>query len=250
MGERKKLLILGGTEGARRLAGRLAEHSGLAVITSLAGRTSRPEAISGALRRGGFGGVVGLQAYLAEEQISLVVDATHPFAEVISQNAAKACAALGLSLLRLTRPPWTPQEGDSWVPVADAPAAAAKLPGLGQRVFLTTGHKDLAAFAKLDETWFLIRLIDPPKDPLPLKRVEVVLARGPFDTASEIALFQEHRIEVLVTKNSGGTATAAKLAAARELALPVVMIQRPALPLDEGAASPEEAEAWVRERLA
>jgi precorrin-6A/cobalt-precorrin-6A reductase len=250
MGERKKLLILGGTEGARRLAGRLAEHSGLAVITSLAGRTSRPEAISGAMRRGGFGGVVGLQAYLAEEQISLVVDATHPFAEVMSQNAAKACAALGLSLLRLTRPPWTPQEGDSWVPVADAPAAAAKLPGLGQRVFLTTGHKDLAAFAKLDETWFLIRLIDPPKDPLPLKRVEVVLARGPFDTASEIALFQEHRIEVLVTKNSGGTATAAKLAAARELALPVVMIQRPALPLDEGAASPEEAEAWVRERLA
>jgi precorrin-6A/cobalt-precorrin-6A reductase len=240
MVEREKLLILGGTEGARRLAERLAAHPGLAVITSLAGRTSRPEAISGALRRGGFGGAAGLQAYLAAEQISLVVDATHPFAEVISQNAAKACAAIGLPLLRLTRPPWTPQEGDSWVAVADATAAAAKLPGLGQRVFLTTGHK----------TWFLVRLIDPPKDPLPLKRVDVVLARGPFDMASEIALFREHRIEVLVTKNSGGTATAAKLAAARELALPVVMIERPALPPGEGVATSEEAEAWVRERLA
>lgn len=250
MVERKKLLIFGGTEGARRLAERLVEHPELAVITSLAGRTSRPEAIPGALRRGGFGGATGLQAYLAEEQISLAVDATHPFAEVISQNAAKACAALGLPLLRLTRPPWMPQEGDSWVAVVDATAAAAKLPDLGQRVFLTTGHKELAAFAKLDETWFLVRLIDPPKDPLPLKRVDVVLARGPFDTASEIALLREHRIEVLVTKNSGGTATAAKLAAARELALPVVMIERPALPLDESAASPKEAEAWIRERLA
>jgi precorrin-6A/cobalt-precorrin-6A reductase len=152
--------------------------------------------------------------------------------------------------LCLTRPPWTPREGDSWVAVADATAAAAKLPGLGQRVFLTTGHKELAAFAKLDETWFLIRLIDPPKEPLPLSRVELLLERGPFDTASEIALFQEHRIEVLVTKNSGGMATAAKLAAARELALPVVMIERPALPPGEGVANSEEAEGWVRDRLA
>ena len=158
-----------------------------------------------------------------------VIDATHPFAEGISANAAAACAQTGTPLLSLVRPPWTAGAQDTWHDAASLADAARMLPSLGERAFLTTGRQGLAAFASLDRMWFLIRCVDPPSGPLPPAH-ELVLARGPYDAAAELDLMRRHRIVVLVTKNSGGELTEGKLAAARGLGLPVVMVSRPPLP--------------------
>jgi precorrin-6A/cobalt-precorrin-6A reductase len=243
------VLILGGTSEARELASRLAGRPGLRVVSSLAGRVRDPVLPAGEVRVGGFGGAEGLAAWLTEQQISAVIDATHPFAEGISASAARASGQTGVPLLRVARPPWQPGDGDIWHETGSLAGAARLLPGLGDRVFLTTGRQGLPAFARLTQIWFLIRCVDPPSGPVP-PQCHVILARGPYDTAAELALMRRHRIKVLVTKNSGGELTAGKLAAARSLAIPVVMVSRP-----EPAGAPEccscaaDAESWLLRRL-
>ncbi|MGX4688493.1 cobalt-precorrin-6A reductase [Streptomyces sp. JNUCC 63] len=223
------VLVLGGTTEARELAAVLAVREGVRVTSSLAGRVARPGAVDGEVRVGGFGGAEGLAAWLREHRVDAVVDATHPFAEAITRNAARAAAATGVPLVVLRRPGWRPGPGDRWHAV-DSPAAAAELlPRLGRRVFLTTGRLGLAAFAHLDELHFLVRSVEPPEPPMP-PDTRVVLARGPFTEADETELLRTHRVDVLVTKDSGGAATAAKLSAARHLGLPVVVVRRPPLP--------------------
>jgi precorrin-6A/cobalt-precorrin-6A reductase len=242
------VLILGGTAEARELAGRLAGVSGVRTVSSLAGRVRDPALPAGEVRIGGFGGAGGLAAWLTAEHVAAVVDATHPFAQGISGHAAAACAQTGTPLLSLVRPPWTPGERDTWHEAGSLPDAARMLPALGQRAFLTTGRQGLAAFAALDQTWFLIRCVDPPSGPLPAAR-EVILARGPYDAGAERELMCAHRIDVLVTKNSGGELTAGKLDAARELGLPVIMVARPPRPDGPRCASAGEAECWLLSRL-
>ncbi|MEV4344571.1 cobalt-precorrin-6A reductase [Actinoplanes sp. NPDC049596] len=249
-----RVLILGGTTEARRLATALhtptpSPHPSprpascaFSVITSLAGRTSSPLLPPGEVRIGGFGGPEGLAAYLRAERIDVLVDATHPFAAGMSANAAAAATALGLPLIALRRPGWHEAPGDDWHRVPDLPSAAALLPHLGRRVFLTTGRQGIAAFAAVD-AWFLARSVEPPTPPMPA-RLEVLLDRGPFTLDGERRLLADHHIDVLVTKDSGGPA--AKLTAARERGLPVVMIDRP--PLGPGvvtAASIEEVVAHL-----
>ncbi|MFF0036393.1 cobalt-precorrin-6A reductase [Streptomyces mirabilis] len=225
------VLVLGGTTEARRLAAELAARPGIRVTTSLAGRVSRPGALDGDVRVGGFGGADGLARWLREHRVDAVVDATHPFAAAITANAARAAAATGIPAVVLRRPGWTPGPDDRWHWVGSLPEAAALLPSLGRRVFLTTGRLGLAAFAHLSELHFLVRTVEPPEPPMP-QDMEVLLTRGPFTPDDEQALLRAHRVDVLVTKDSGGEATAAKLTAARDLALPVVVVRRPPLPAD------------------
>lgn len=242
------VLILGGTSEARELASRLDARPGLRVVSSLAGRVRDPALPAGEVRVGGFGGADGLAAWLTDQHISAVIDATHPFAEHISANAAVACGQTGTPLLRVIRPQWTPGEGDTWYEARSLTEAANLLPGLGRRVFLTTGRQGLAAFAPLRQTWFLIRCVDSPADPMPPQR-QVILARGPYDAAAERALMRQHQIDVLVTKNSGGELTAGKLAAARDLGIVVVMVSRPALAAAPSCPSVADAENWLLRQL-
>jgi precorrin-6A/cobalt-precorrin-6A reductase len=239
------VLVLGGTTEAREVAAALVGRPGVRVTSSLAGRVSRPGPLDGEVRVGGFGGADGLAAWLREHRVDAVVDATHPFAETITRNAARAATATGVPLVVLRRPGWRPEPGDRWHPVASMAAAARLLPGLGRRVFLTTGRLDLAAFAHLADLHFVVRCVEPPEPPAP-PDVRVVLARGPFTLADETELLRAHRIDVLVTKDSGGAATAAKLTAARQLGLPVVVVRRP--PLPEGVRTVPDVRA-VLERL-
>lgn len=242
------VLILGGTAEARELAGRLADRDGLRVVSSLAGRVRDPALPLGQVRIGGFGGPGGLADWLTSQRAAAVVDATHPFAAAISANAAAACARTRTPLLSLLRPPWAPGDGDDWHAAGSLTGAAALLPSLGSRVFLTTGRQGLAAFARLTDTWFLIRCVDPPSGPLP-PACQVILARGPYDAAAELALMRAHGIDVLVTKNSGGELTAGKLQAARELSVPVVMVARPAPPEVPRCSSAADAERWLLRQL-
>ena len=248
MAEVKRLLLLGGTAEAAELARRLAGRSDLEVIVSLAGRTQAPSRLPGRQRRGGFGGAAGLSRYLREESIDFLLDATHPFAAQISGNAARACAETGVPRLLLLRPPWRPGKGDRWIDVSGEAAAAAALPGLARRVFLSIGRQELAAFSGLPDIWFLVRSIEPPKDGVQLKSHEMILARGPFTVEEEVLLLQKHEIGAVVSKNSGGAPTYAKVEAARRLGLPVVMLERPPAPDGETAATVDAALAWVEAR--
>jgi precorrin-6A/cobalt-precorrin-6A reductase len=238
------ILILGGTGEARKLAEDLVARE-VRVVSSLAGRVARPRLPAGEVRVGGFGGPDGLAAWLRENAVRAVVDATHPFAERIGANAAKAAELTGVPLLRLARPGWRPGPGDSWHWADDLEDAAAKLPGLGERVFLTSGRQGLPAFAHLDDLWFLIRCVDPPGPPLP-RHHELILARGPYEVAAERALLE--RVDVLVTKDSGGTRTSAKLTAARALGKPVLLVRRPPRPAGQTAGTVAEAVEWVVSR--
>jgi precorrin-6A/cobalt-precorrin-6A reductase len=220
------VLILGGTAEARQLAAELDRVPGLRVTTSLAGRVASPRLPAGEVRIGGFGGAEGLAAWLYEHRADAVVDATHPFATTISANAAAAARATGVPLTALRRPGWEPVPGDRWHLAADLAGAAAMLPALGRSVFLTTGRLGLAAFAELDQLRFLVRSVEPPDPPLPRHAV-ILLDRGPYTVEGESELLRAHAVDVLVTKDSGGPATAAKLTAARELGLPVVVVRRP-----------------------
>ncbi|MFE6774894.1 cobalt-precorrin-6A reductase [Streptomyces sp. NPDC057702] len=250
------VLILGGTTEARLLAAALTEGEGVGagpgvarVTSSLAGRVAHPRLPVGDVRVGGFGGPAGLARWLREQRVDALIDATHPFAETISFNAAEAAATAHVPLLALRRPGWVPGAGDRWHTVASLERAAEALPGLGERVFLTTGRMGLAAFAHLSAHWFLVRSVDAPTPPTP-SRMSVLLDRGPFDLAGERDLLRRHRIEVLVTKDSGGRATAAKLTAARTAGLPVVVVRRP--PVPDGvpvATDVDEAARWARARL-
>lgn len=237
-----RVLLLGGTGEARRLAARLTAD-GVDVVSSLAGRVRTPRLPAGEVRIGGFGGAGGLAAWLAAERVDAVIDATHPFAATITRNAADAAAAVGVPFVVLRRPGWRPGPGDDWHWADTIAGAADALPHLGRRVFLTVGRADLAPFAPLG-LWFLIRSVDPPAAPLPREHV-VVLGRGPFQVSGELALLREHRIDVLVTKDSGGDATSAKLAAARALGIPVLLVRRPALPDVPVVATDDAAVRWL-----
>ena len=248
MARAAKVLILGGTGEAVALARTLAEAfgAGLTVVTSLAGRTTSPTLPPGEMRVGGFGGVLGLTRYLRDEGIDAVVDATHPFAARITANAVDACAATGVPRLRLDRPVWKPVPGDDWRRVPDLQAAAALLPALGSRAFLTVGSSELGPFKDVAGVRFWARMIEPPAaEDLP-KSFTIVRARGPFSLADEETFLRRHDIDVLVTKNSGGDAAAAKLAAARGFGLPVVMVDRPPTPPGDSAPGIAEMVEWLR----
>jgi len=266
MADPKRVLILGGTGDAIELATRAAEIPGVDVITSLAGRTRQPIGISDNTRIGGFGGVAGLTDYLREQQIKVLIDATHPFAAQISFNAAAAATEVGIPHLMLIRPAWERTEDDRWIEVDSHEAAAAALPDLAQRIFLTIGRQELATFAHLQATslkardkswsaskdvdlWFLMRMIDPPLPNAPVPPGKLLLERGPFSLDHERSLLQQYKIEAIVSKNSGGDATYAKIIAARELKIPIVMIQRPPIPLGEQVAEVESALLWLRNEL-
>ncbi|MFE9822475.1 cobalt-precorrin-6A reductase [Streptomyces sp. NPDC005791] len=243
------VLVLGGTTEARRLAELLVVTDGVRVTSSLAGRVARPKLPSGDVRVGGFGGAEGMAGWLRAHHVDVVIDATHPFAGTISFNAASAAAAVHVPLLALRRPGWVPVEGDRWQVTDSLAGAAELLPELGARVFLTTGRMGLAAFAALDSLWFLMRSVDPPEAPHPA-RMEVLLDRGPFTLEGERELIRRHRVDVLVTKDSGGEATAPKLTAAREAGIPVVVVARPPVPPGVPVAgTPDEALALLRALL-
>lgn len=248
---RARVLILGGTAEARELAALAVARWGTAVdvVTSLAGRTATPAAVAGRVRRGGFGGAAGLAEFLRRENIDVLVDATHPFAARISRHAAAAAAAARVEHVSLIRPAWRPEPGDRWIEVDSAEDAAARLPALGRRVWLTVGSADLAPFQALGGLWFLVRRVDQPPAPLPLRDYTLVLGRGPFAVAGERALIATHRVDVLVCRASGGAATRAKLDAAREANLPVVMIRRPPAAAAPAVETPNGALAWLAARL-
>ena len=247
-----RLLILGGTSEAARLAEAAQSQFGreLSVTTSLAGTTRTPRSIAGRVRVGGFGGVVGLAAWLRANNTDFVIDATHPFAAQISANARQACAAENLPRLEFTRPPWERKAGDNWRCVSDLDTAAAHLPDISRRAFLSVGSMRLSAFDGLQDVHLVVRMIDPPLEPLPLKAYSVVIARGPFDVTSERALLRRERIDAVVSRNSGGAATYAKIQAARELSLPVILVAPPAREAGECVESLEGALRWIGKQIA
>jgi precorrin-6A/cobalt-precorrin-6A reductase len=238
-----RILILGGTGEARALAAELVA-AGVDVLSSLAGRVREPRLPDGPLRVGGFGGAAGLAAFLRAEGITGVVDATHPFAGTITAHAAQAAAQAGVPLLVLRRPEW--EAAPSWRVVTDIRAAAEAVRAWpGESVFLTTGRQDLDVFAADDRHRFLVRTVDPPDGPVP-PRMTLVLDRGPYTVEGESALMRDHGVGLLVTKNSGGPMTEAKLRAARDLGVQVLMVQRPALPPGSVVVTTvAEAARWV-----
>ncbi len=244
---RPRVLVLGGTAEARELASAI-DGLGIAVVTSLAGRVRRPRLPPGDVRVGGFGGPQSMADWLRREAIAGVIDATHPFAERISASAAVACPMAGIPLLRLERPGWHEGPDDDWHWVADLDEAAGSIPRLGRRVLLTTGRQGLASFAPVDDAWFLVRCVDPPSTPLPAKHT-LLLARGPYTYAGELSLIDIHRIDLLVTKDSGGDLTRAKLDAARDRGIPVIIVRRPRRPVLSEVATVEDATGWAQ-RLA
>ncbi|WP_137933266.1 cobalt-precorrin-6A reductase [Mesorhizobium comanense] len=223
-----RILILGGTTEARQLAGKLAVRA--SVTLSLAGRTESPVAQGVPVRSGGFGGAEGLAAYLRETSTRLLIDATHPYAARISANAAQAARATGVPIFALRRPGWVPMQGDRWTEVDSVTDAVPALGSSPRRVFLALGRQEVAAFEAAPQHHYLIRSVDPVEPKLAVPDAEYLLARGPFREADERTLLIEQRIEVVVSKNSGGTATYGKIAAARSLGLDVVMVRRPDLP--------------------
>jgi precorrin-6A/cobalt-precorrin-6A reductase len=237
-----RVLLLGGTSEARALAERL--HPEVEVISSLAGRVPDPALPVGTVRIGGFGGVEGMRRWLSAEGVDAVVDATHPYAATITAHAAAVCDELGVPHVVLARPAWDP--GDAVVVGSDAEAAKAVADQNYSRVFLTTGRSGTAAFVGVD-AWFLIRAVTAPEpDTLP-RRHQLVLSRGPYHYDDELELLREHRIDALVTKNSGGAMTRPKLDAAAALGVAVVMVDRPALPAGVATVDTvDDAVAWVR----
>ena len=222
-----RALILGGTAESRELA-LLLLQSGWRVTSSLAGRVKKPKLPLGEVRIGGFGGPPGLARWLMDHEVDLVVDATHPFAEKISISAAEATRATGIPLIALHRPAWTPENYDEWIYVNDM-EEAARIAERYHHIFLTIGRQKLAPFANDSHNLYVIRSVDPPEGPLP-KRHRLILSRGPFSVQDEKQLMRDNQIDALVTKNSGGSLTYAKIVAARQLGIPVIMVQRPPLP--------------------
>jgi precorrin-6A/cobalt-precorrin-6A reductase len=243
-----RVLVLGGTADGRALGDLLSETAGFTGVSSLAGRTASPLLPKGEVRIGGFGGVEGLIDYLRDNGINAVVDATHPFAAQMTAHAAEACRHLGVPLAILHRHAWKRVEGDRWVEVSSIGAAAEVVESVGRRVFLTIGRQELAPFAPLRQAWFLIRSIDPPTVPLPAMH-QLLLDRGPFTVERELDLVRSHGIDAIVSKNSGGQATYGKIAAARQLGLPVVMVQQPLLPDAPVVESPQAAMTWLQQVL-
>jgi precorrin-6A/cobalt-precorrin-6A reductase len=238
------ILILGGTAEARQLAAALVADR-VAVISSLAGRVNTPNLPAGRVRVGGFGGPDGLADYLRREQVSAVVDATHPFAATMTKNAVQAASLMGAALVRLERPGWREHPSShSWTWVTDAAAArAAAEPA--RRPFLTTGRQSLPDFLPWADRRVLVRLVDPPNASLP-QRWKIILSRGPYSYAAERTILSEHDIDVILTKDSGGAHTVAKLDAADDLGIRVVIIARPQPPPVLILRTVSEAVAWCR----
>jgi precorrin-6A/cobalt-precorrin-6A reductase len=246
----RRVLILGGTAEARRLAERLADRTDLVVALSLAGRTAAPARQPVQVRIGGFGGVDGLRDYLSAERIDVLVDATHPYAAQISAHAVRASAEIGVPLITLHRPAWTPVAGDRWIEVVDTTEAARVLGDESRRVFLALGRQELGAFVQAPQHEYLIRTIEPVYPPLTVPRATYILGRGPYAEADEHSLLVEHAIEVVVAKNSGGMATYGKIAAARVLGIPVIFLRRPLLPTAPSVETVEEAAMRLDHALA
>ncbi|GLS31472.1 precorrin-6A/cobalt-precorrin-6A reductase [Mesorhizobium albiziae] len=225
-----KILILGGTTEARLLAGRLAARGDLDITLSLAGRTVEPAEQPVPVRSGGFGGAPGLEQYLEDKKIDLLIDATHPYAAQISRNADTAARLAGLPAFALRRAPWQPVAGDRWRFVADPQEAVTALGSEPRRVFLALGRQEIGAFAEAPQHAYVIRSVDPIDPPLDVPDAEYILARGPFAEVEERRLLADRRIQVIVAKNSGGSATYGKIAAARELGINVILFQRPDVP--------------------
>jgi precorrin-6A/cobalt-precorrin-6A reductase len=239
-----RALILGGTGDANRLAERCIREK-IDAVYSYAGRTQIPLGHSLPTRIGGFGGVGGLAEFLRSEGITHVVDATHPFAAEMSRHAAEACAVTSIPLLALERAPWVRASGDHWIEVGDIDAAVAALPEERTRVFLAIGRQHLAPFAVKPQHAYTLRFVDALDGALPLPDAEVIVSRGPFTLESDRELMRARAIEFLVARNSGGAGARAKIDAARELGLPVIMIERPALPERPRVESVEEVLAWL-----
>ena len=240
-----RVLILGGTTEASALARLLAGDARFEATLSLAGRTSAPKPQPIATRIGGFGGADGLAGFLREQQIEAVIDATHPYAERISANAVAACRKAGVPLASLVRPAWAPQPGDAWQNVSTAVAAAVALGKTPRRVFLSLGRQELHFFAAVPQHHYIARLIEPPQQAALPHDLVLLQQRGPFDRDAELRLLKDEKIDVIVSKNSGGSATYPKIEAARVLGLPVIMIARPDKPAGHVVTSAEEAVAWL-----
>jgi precorrin-6A/cobalt-precorrin-6A reductase len=238
------LLILAGTTEATALARAVAAR-GLKGVVSFAGRVERPLPQPLPQRIGGFGGVDGLTAFLRTAGITHVIDATHPFAVQMSRNAVAACARVGVPLLALTRPAWQPVPGDRWQRVPDIAGAVAALDRPRATVMLAVGRMHLADFAPNPQHRYLLRLVDPPKGPLPFPEATVIVDRGPFEETADRALMERHGVEIVVSKNAGGTGAYAKIAAARALSLPVVMIDRPTPPARPEAHDVAQVFDWL-----
>lgn len=238
------LLILGGTTEATALGAAVAT-AGFKGAVSFAGRVARPKRQPLPQRVGGFGGVEGLRAYLRDHRVTHVVDATHPFAAQMSRNAIAACAGENVPLIALTRAPWVAQPDDSWTHVADIAGAVAALDHRAARVMLAVGRMHLEDFAPNPQHFYLLRLVDRPSHAMPFPDHHVLVSRGPFTAQDDLALMRDHRIDLLVSKNAGGTGAYAKIEAARALQLPVIMIDRPAIPNRTEAYRVEDVMAWL-----
>jgi precorrin-6A/cobalt-precorrin-6A reductase len=245
----RHVLILGGTAEARQLAGRLSHRRDLAVTLSLAGRTTAPAEQPVPVRTGGFGGPDGLAAYLEAQQIDVLIDATHPYAAVMSAHAAEAGARRSVRLLALRRQPWTAVTGDRWIEVDTIDDAVLALGPARRRVFLTVGRRDIAAFEGAPQHSYLIRSVDPIDPPLRVPRATYVTARGPFSEADDRELMAKHQIDVVIAKNSGGDATYGKIVAARSLGIHVIMMRRPVLPAVAAVETVQGAVEWLDHEL-
>ena len=241
---RPHVLILGGTTEAREL-GLVLSHRELDTTISLAGRTVAPAAQPVPVRRGGFGGVDGLAEYLRAQRVDFLIDATHPYAEKMSANAAQAASLTHTPLLALRRPPWTAMEGDVWIDVSDGPDAVRALGCNPRQVFLAVGRQELTPFAAAPQHHYFIRSVDPVEPPLDVPHAHYILARGPFTQSDDRAVLESFCIDAVVAKNSGAQATYSKIAAARLLRIPVFMFRRPAAPECPSVATVAEAVAWL-----
>jgi len=244
-----RILILGGTTEARLLGERLAKRPDLDVTLSLAGRTATPVPHAVPVRVGGFGGGEGLADYLIEERVGALIDATHPYASIISQNAVAAARRAAVPFVVLRRPPWTAVAGDRWIDVNDAAAAVSAIGEEARNVFVALGRNDLAPFAAAPQHRYLIRSVDAVDPPLPLPHVSYVTARGPFSEADDRALMTAHQIEVVIAKNSGGAAAYGKIAAARAVGIGVILLRRPSAPEAPAVKTIEDAIAWLDHAL-
>jgi precorrin-6A/cobalt-precorrin-6A reductase len=240
-----RVLILGGTTEGRELAERLAGRAELEVTLSLAGRTAQIVEQAVPLRIGGFGGTEGLVRHLREARIDVLIDATHPFAAIMSSHAAAAANAAGLAFVALRRPPWAPVQGDRWTRVCGVEEAVSSLGSAPRRVFLALGRQEIRPFCAAPQHFYLVRSVDPVDPPLAVQGALYVVERGPFGEAGDRALLLAHRIDVVISRNSGGSAAYAKIAAARALGVPVILLERPALASAPAVPGVEEALAWL-----
>lgn len=241
----KKILILGGTAEANALAAALAGRSDVDAILSYAGRTENPKVPPIRYRVGGFGGIDGLHSYLRDNGIDALVDATHPFAAQMSAHAVAAAETAGVALVALERPPWSPEPGERWTEVDTLEDAADQLGDIPRNIFLAIGRMHLAAFTKRPQHHYVVRLVDPPRAALPLPDITVLVGRGPFKTADDLAMMRDHGIDAVVAKNAGGPASYAKIEAARLLGIPVILQRRPAVPARHTVATVEAVLEWL-----